>query len=131
MKYEEILVGSATKASEGLITKIRELQEKTVQAINEMTKTAVTQLNETNKILSNGIHSEITTIEAELREYSEKFKAVSKQNGTIIKNYLFSLEKLASLVTDTKHPEVQTVPIISKEATLNFLAGSLYYHIET
>jgi sugar-specific transcriptional regulator TrmB len=122
-KYEQILVGSATKASESLITKIRELQEKTVQTVNEMTKTAVTQLNDTNKILSDGIHSEIATLEAELRDYSEKFKEVSKQNGTIIKNYLFSLEKLASLVTDTKHPEVQTVPIISKEATLTYLAG--------
>jgi hypothetical protein len=40
-----------------------------------------------------------------------------------MKNYLFSLENLASLVTETKHPIVQTAPIISKEATLQYIEG--------
>jgi hypothetical protein len=122
-KYEQTLVESTTKASEGLITKTREIQDKTNQVIGEMTKTVVSQLGEVHKVLSEGIHKEISTIETELKDYSEKFKDVTKQNDEMIKNYLFTLEKLKSLVVDTQHPEVQTAPIISKEATLTYLGG--------
>ncbi|MHA1975663.1 MAG: helix-turn-helix domain-containing protein [Candidatus Hodarchaeales archaeon] len=122
-KYGNTLTDAATKASESLISKTRDLQEKTVATINHMSKSAVQQLGGVNQVISNGIQTEITTLEKELGEYSAKFQDVTKKNDEAMKNYLFSLEKLTSLVTGTKHPQIQTVPIISKEANLTFIEG--------
>ncbi|MHA2389266.1 MAG: hypothetical protein ACXACW_11165, partial [Candidatus Hodarchaeales archaeon] len=125
-KYGNTLMDATTKASEGLISKTRSLQEKTLSTISKMSKSAVQQLGEVNQVISNGIQTEISTLEKELGDYSAKFQEVSKKNDEAIKNYLFSLEKLASLVTDTKHPPVQTAPIISKEANLTYIKGMFH-----
>ncbi|PWI48353.1 hypothetical protein CEE45_07100 [Candidatus Heimdallarchaeota archaeon B3_Heim] len=122
-KYGTTLMNAATKASEGLISKTRGLQEKTVATINHMSKSAVNQLGEVHQVISDGIQTEISTLEKELSDYSAKFQEVTKKNDDAMKNYLFSLEKLASLVTDTKHPPVQTAPIVSKEANLTYIQG--------
>ncbi len=122
-KYGEILIESSTKASEGLITKTRSLQEKMVSVLNEMTKSADHQISVTDQLISDSIKTEMLTLENELKDYALKFDEVSKKNDEALKNYLFSLEKLASLVTETDHPVVQTAPIISKEATLQYIEG--------
>ncbi len=122
-KYGTSLLETSTKASEGLISKSRGMQEKTIAVINSMSKSTTQQLNEVNEVISNGIQTEISTLESELGEFSAKFQEVSKKNEDALKNYLFSLERLASLVTDTKHPEVQTAPIISKEANISYIQG--------
>ena len=122
-KYGETLIESSTRASEGLITKTRNLQEKMVSVLNEMTKSADRQISVTNQLISDSIQTEMSTLENELKDYALKFDEVSKKNDEAIKNYIFSLEKLASLVTETKHPVVQTAPIVSKEATLLYIQG--------
>jgi sugar-specific transcriptional regulator TrmB len=121
-KYGTTLIDTTTKASEGLISKTRGLQEKTIATINSMTNSATQKLGEVNEVISTGIHTEMSTLEKELGDYSIKFQEMSKKNEDALKTYLFSLERLASLVTDTKHPEVQTAPIISKEANLTYIA---------
>jgi sugar-specific transcriptional regulator TrmB len=122
-KYGEILIESSTKASEGLITKTRSLQEKMVAVLSEMTKSADRQIAATNQLISDSVQTEMSTLENELKDYALKFDEVSKKNDEAMKNYLFSLEKLSSLVTETEHPVVQTAPIISKEATLQYIEG--------
>ncbi len=120
-KYGETLNESITRASEGLITKTRSLQEKMVSVLNEMTKSTDRQISVTNQLISDSVQTEMSTLENELKDYALKFDEVSKKNDEAMKNYLFSLEKLASLVTETKHPIIQTAPIISKEATLQYI----------
>jgi sugar-specific transcriptional regulator TrmB len=120
-KFNTTLAESAVKMSEKLIVQTRELQEKMGAVVNEMSKSATDQLTVTSQLISSSIQDEITTLETELADYSTKFKEVTQQNEEVFKNYLFSLEKLSSLVTDTKHPEVQTAPIISREAVLSYL----------
>ncbi|MFX0015734.1 MAG: helix-turn-helix domain-containing protein [Promethearchaeota archaeon] len=120
-KFNTTLTESAVKGSEKLIVHTRELQEKMVSLVNEMSKNATDQLTATSEMISTGIQAEITTLEAELKDYSTKFYEVTQRNEDVFKNYLFSLEKLSSLVTDTKYPEVQTAPIVSREAVLNYL----------
>ncbi len=122
-KYGTSLIDTVNKASEGLISKTRGLQEKTTATISSMSNSTVQKLGEVNEVISSGIHTEMETLERELGDYTTKFQEVSKKNEEALKNYLFSLEKLASLVTATKHPEVQTAPIISKEANLTYIAG--------
>ncbi|MFW9852448.1 MAG: hypothetical protein ACFFDS_05875, partial [Candidatus Thorarchaeota archaeon] len=109
------------KSSEKIIAKTREFQEKIVAVVNEMSKTANAQLTATNELIFSSIKAEIGTLETELKDYASKFKEHILANEEAFKNHLFSLEKLASLVTETKHPEVQTAPIISKEATLTYI----------
>lgn len=121
--FSEILVNSAVTASNGLISKTRELKEKTMSVINELSKSAVNKLNEVNQVINEGFQSEINTIEKEMNDYSEKFVEISKKNDEAMRNYTFSLEKLASLVTNAKHPDVQTAPIFTKEATLKYIQG--------
>ncbi|MFX1282443.1 MAG: helix-turn-helix domain-containing protein [Promethearchaeota archaeon] len=120
-KFNTTLIESAVKGSEKLIVQIRELHEKVVNVVNEMSKNATDQLSATSQLIAGSIQAEITTLETELTDYSTKFKEVTQQNEEVFKNYLFSLEKLSSLVTDTKHPEVQTAPIVSREAVLNYI----------
>ncbi|MHA2246459.1 MAG: helix-turn-helix domain-containing protein [Candidatus Hodarchaeales archaeon] len=120
-KYSEILAETAVKGSERLIVQTRELQEKMVNVANEMSKTATNTLTATNELIASSIQAEISTFETELNDYTTKFKEVSQQNEEVFKNYLFSLGKLSSLVIDTKHPEVQTAPIHSQEAVLNYI----------
>ncbi|MHA1236135.1 MAG: hypothetical protein ACTSQ9_00565, partial [Candidatus Hodarchaeales archaeon] len=122
-KYGETLNESITRASEGLITKTRSLQEKMVSVLNQMTKSTDRQISVTNQLISDSVNTEMSTLENELKDYALKFDEVSKKNEEAMKNYLFSLENLASLVTETKHPIVQTAPIISKEATLQYIEG--------
>ena len=122
-KYGDILIESSTKASEGLITKTRSLQEKVVSVLSEMTKTADHQLSETNQHISDSMQTEMATLENEMKDYALKFDEVSKKNEEALKNYLFSLEKLASLVTETPTPDIQTAPILTKEATLHYIEG--------
>ncbi|MFX1515577.1 MAG: helix-turn-helix domain-containing protein [Promethearchaeota archaeon] len=119
--FNTTLTETAVKMSEKLIVQTRELQEKMGVVVNEMSKSASDQLATTNQLISSSIQAEIATLETELADYTTKFKEVTQQNEDVFKNYLFSLEKLSSLVTDTKHPEVQTAPIISREAVLNYL----------
>ena len=119
--FNTMLTESAVKASEKLIVQTRELQEKMVAVVNEMSKIATDQLSATNQLVSAGIQAEITTLETELTDYTTKFKEVTQRNEEVFNNFLFSLEKLTSLVTDTKYPEVQTAPIISREAVLNYI----------
>ena len=119
--FRTTLTETAIKMSEKLIVQTRELQEKIGAVVNEMSKNALDQLSATSQLISTSIQEEITTLETELADYTTKFKEVTQQNEEVFKNYLFSLEKLSSLVTDTKHPEVQTAPIISREAVLNYM----------
>ena len=119
--YSSILIESSTKTSEGLITKTRVLQEKVVNVLSEMTKTADHQISVTNQLISDSMKTEMSTFENEMKDYALKFDEVSKKNADALKNYLFSLEKLASLVTETPAPNVQTAPIISKQATLQYI----------
>ncbi|MHA2175227.1 MAG: hypothetical protein ACXABI_10395 [Candidatus Hodarchaeales archaeon] len=128
--YGDTLVNSAVTASNGLISKTRQLQENTMSIINELSKSAVVKLTEVNQIitdgfLTDGFQSEIDTIEKEMNKHSAQFVEISKKNEEAMKNYTFSLEKLASLVTNAKHPDVQTAPIFSKEATLTYMKGML------
>ncbi len=122
-KYGDILIESSTKASEGLITKTRSLQEKVVSVLSEMTKAADHQLSATNQLISDSMQTEMSTLENEMKDYALKFDDVSKKNDEALKNYLFSLEKLASLVTENPAPDIQTAPILSKEATLQYIEG--------
>jgi hypothetical protein len=119
--FNSTLTETAVKMSEKLIVQTRELQEKMVAVVSEMSKSASDQLTTTSQLISSSIQAEITTLETELTDYTAKFKEVTQRNEEVFKNYLFSLEKLSNLVTDTKHPEVQTAPIISREAVLNYL----------
>ncbi|MFX1504742.1 MAG: helix-turn-helix domain-containing protein [Promethearchaeota archaeon] len=119
--FNTTLTETAVKISEKLIVQTREIQEKMVAVVNEMSQSASDQLATTSQLISSSIQAEISTLETELTDYSAKFKEVTQRNEEVFKNYLFSLEKLSSLVTDTKHPEVQTAPIISREAVLNYL----------
>lgn len=121
--FSEILVNSAVTASDGLISKTRQLKESTMSVINELSKSAVNKLNEVNQIINEGFQNEIETIDKELNDYSAKFVEISKKNDEAMKNYTFSLEKLASLVANAKHPDVQTAPIFTKEATLKYMEG--------
>lgn len=120
-KFNTTLTESAVKMSEKLIVQTRELQEKMGAVVSEMSKSASDQLTTTSQLIASSIQAEITTLETELTDYATKFKEVSQRNEEVFKNYLFSLEKISSLVTDTKHPEVQTAPIISREAVLNYV----------
>ncbi len=121
--FSETLTESTVKGSQHLIAQTRELQEKMVAVVNEMHTTASNQLTETSELITASIQAEINTLETELTDYTTKFKEVTQQNEEVFKNYLFSLGKISSLVTDTKHPEVQTAPIFSKEATLSYIHG--------
>lgn len=121
--FSGTLTESAVKGSQHLIAQTRELQEKMVAVVNEMHTTANNQLTETSDLITTSIQAEINTLETELTDYTTKFKEVTQQNEDVFKNYLFSLGKISSLVTDTKHPEVQTAPIFSKEATLSYIHG--------
>ncbi|MHA2112625.1 MAG: helix-turn-helix domain-containing protein, partial [Candidatus Hodarchaeales archaeon] len=116
-KYGDILIESSTKASEGLITKTRSLQEKVVSILSEMNKTADRQLSATNQLISDSMQAEMTTLENEMKDYALKFDEVSKKNDEALK------KKLASLVTETPAPDIQTAPILSKEATLHYIEG--------
>lgn len=120
-EFRETLTQSAITSSEKVILKTREFQEKMVAVVNEMSKSANDQLTATTELISSSIETEISTLETELSDYASKFKELTLSNEEIFKNHLFSLEKLSSLVTDTKHPIVQTAPIISKEATINYI----------
>ncbi|MFX0124893.1 MAG: helix-turn-helix domain-containing protein [Candidatus Hodarchaeota archaeon] len=120
-EFNTSLTETAVKMSEKLIVQTRELQEKMGAVVNEMSKRASDQLSITSQLITSSIQAEITTLETELTDYTSKFKEVTQRNEEAFKNYLFTLEKLSSLVTDTKHPEVQTAPIISREAVLNYI----------
>lgn len=120
-EFRETVTQSAVKSSEKIISKTREFQEKMVAVVNEMSKSANDQLTATTELISSSIETEISILETELSDYASKFKELTLSNEEIFKNHLFSLEKLSSLVTDTKHPIVQTASIISKEATINYI----------
>jgi len=119
--FSETLTESAVKGSQHLIAQTRELQEKIVAVVNEIHQTATNQLSETSDVITASIQAEINTLETELTDYTTKFKEVSQRNEDVFKNFLFSLTKISSLVTDTKHPEVQTAPIFSKEASISYI----------
>ncbi len=121
--FSDTLTESAVKGSQHLIAQTRELQEKMVAVVSELHTTASNQLSETSDLITASIQAEINTLETELTDYTTKFKEVTQQNEDVFKNYLFSLGKISSLVTDTKHPVVQTAPIFSKEATLSYIHG--------
>ncbi|MFX0085414.1 MAG: hypothetical protein ACFFAU_07045 [Candidatus Hodarchaeota archaeon] len=125
VKFSEVLTESAVKSSEKVIAKTREFQEKIVAAINEMSKTANSQLKTINEMISSSINTEMAMLDNELKDFASKFKEFTLANEEVFKNHLFSLEKLASLVTETKHPEVETAPIISKEATIAYIRDML------
>jgi len=120
-EFRETLTQSAVTSSEKVILKTREFQEKMVAVVNEMSKSANDQLTATTELISSSIATELSILETELSDYASKFKELTLSNEEIFKNHLFSLEKLSSLVTDTKHPIVQTAPIVSKEATINYI----------
>ncbi|MFW9904280.1 MAG: helix-turn-helix domain-containing protein [Candidatus Thorarchaeota archaeon] len=119
--FNTTLTETAVKMSEKLIVQTRELQEKMVAVVSEMSKSASDQLTTTSQLISSSIQAEITSLETELTDYAAKFKEVTQRNEEVFKNYLFSLEKLSNLVTDTKQPEVQTASIVSRKAVLNYL----------
>ena len=120
-EFRETLTQSAVTSSEKVILKTREFQEKMVAVVNEMSKSANDQLTATTELISSSIATELSILETELSDYASKFKELTLSNEEIFKNHLFSLEKLSSLVTDTKHPIVQTASIVSKEATINYI----------
>jgi hypothetical protein len=120
-QFSDILKASAVKSSEKVIAKTTEFQEKMTSVVNEMSNTASNQLSRTSELISSSIEAEIGTLETELTDYTSKFKEITIANEEVFKNHLFSLEKLASLVKETEHPEVQTASIISKEATLTYI----------
>jgi len=120
-KFSELLADSAAKGSEKLIAQSQELKEKTIAVVNNLAKTATDQLNATNEMITAGIQAEITTFETELTDFTSKFKDVTQQNDEMFRNYVNSLEKIATLTTEKKYPTVQTAPIISKEATLSYI----------
>jgi sugar-specific transcriptional regulator TrmB len=120
-KFGELLADSAAKGSERLIAQSQELKEKAISAVNDLAKIATGQLNTTNELITASIQAEITTFESELTDFTVKFKDITRQNDEMFRNYVNSLEKLANLVSETKHPTVQTAPIISKEATLSYI----------
>lgn len=122
-KFREIMTTSTEKGSEHLIAQIMELKEKMTTVVNEINKTSTDQLSATNQLVSSSIQAEITTLETELTDYSTKFKDVLQRSEEAFRNYLFSLERLSSLVKDTSHPEVQTAPIVSREAVLTYFEG--------
>ncbi|UCE13215.1 MAG: hypothetical protein JSV04_13635 [Candidatus Heimdallarchaeota archaeon] len=122
-KFSEIMSASAEKTSEHLIAQTMKLKEKMSAVVNEINKTSTDQLSATNQLVSSSIQAEITTLETELTDYSAKFKDVLQRSEEAFKNYLFSLEKISSLVKDTPHPEVQTAPIVSREAVLTYFKG--------
>ncbi|MHA1947504.1 MAG: helix-turn-helix domain-containing protein [Candidatus Hodarchaeales archaeon] len=86
-KYGDILIESSTKASEGLITKTRSLQEKVVSILSEMNKTADRQLSATNQLISDSMQAEMTTLENEMKDYALKFDEVSKKNDEALKKF--------------------------------------------
>lgn len=120
-QYRQLLTDSADKSSEGLIAQTQDIKERTLSLVNQLAKTATNQLNTTDKMISASIEAEITTLESELRDFTSQFNEVTRQNDEMFKNYLFSLEKLATLTSETKRPTVQTAPIVSKEATLSYI----------
>lgn len=120
-QFSEGLKASAVKSSEKIIARTAEFQEKMTSVVNEMSNTASNQLAKTSELISSSIEAEIGTLETELADYTSKFKEMTIANEEVFKKHLFSLEKLASLVKETKHPEVQTAPIVSKEATLTYI----------
>jgi sugar-specific transcriptional regulator TrmB len=121
IKFSEVLTESADRSSEKVIAKTREFQEKIVAVVNEMGKAANDQLTVTSELISSSIKAEMGILETELQDYASKFKEYTLANEEVFKNHLYSLEKLASLVTETKHPEVETASIVSKEATLTYI----------
>jgi len=120
-QYRQLITESSEKSSEGLIAQTQEIKERTLAVVNQVAKTATNQLNATNELISAGIEAEVTTLETELSDFTSQFKEVTRQNDEMFKNYLFSLEKLATLTSETKRPTIQTAPIISKEATLSYI----------
>ncbi len=122
-QFNENLKASAVKSSEKIIAKTTEFQEKMTSVVNEMSTTASNQLSNTSELISSSIEAEIGTLETELADYASKFKEMTIANEEVFKNHLFSLKKLGSLVKETIHPEVQTAPIISKEATITYIRG--------
>ncbi|MHA2327922.1 MAG: hypothetical protein ACXACR_05325 [Candidatus Hodarchaeales archaeon] len=118
-----ILAESASNNSHHLVAQTRELEEKLVSTINNMNKTSTDRISATSQLISSSIKAEIATLETELQDFTTKFKEVTQRNEDVFKNYLFSLEKISSLVTETEHPVVQTAPIVSKEATLTYIYG--------
>ncbi|MHA1971818.1 MAG: helix-turn-helix domain-containing protein [Candidatus Hodarchaeales archaeon] len=115
------LTESVTKTTERLMSQTREFQEKIISVVNEIETAATEQIEKTDKTVTSSIQAEISTLETELSDYSGKFAEVTERNEKIMKNYMFSLEKISSLVKDTKQPPVQTAPIISKDATLTYI----------
>ena len=54
-KYQNIMIDSSTKASEGLIAKSRELNEKTNKVLNEMENAVIQKIGEVSTVIANGI----------------------------------------------------------------------------
>ncbi|MHA1214164.1 MAG: helix-turn-helix domain-containing protein [Candidatus Hodarchaeales archaeon] len=119
--FKETLTESVIKTTERLMGQTREFQEKIISVVNEIEKAAIEQIEKTDKTVASSIQAEISSLETELSDYSGKFKEVTERNEKLLKNYLYSLEKIASLVRDTKQPPVQTAAIISKDATLSYI----------
>jgi len=119
--FHNTISGELIKSSEHLISQTREFQSKIFLVVNELHKTSIENLDVANEIIQSSFQAEIATLEKELSDYSTKFKEVTTKNEDIFKNYLYSLDKIASLVRDTKQPPVQTAPIVSKNATLTYI----------
>ncbi|WP_455464570.1 helix-turn-helix domain-containing protein [Candidatus Hodarchaeum mangrovi] len=119
--FHSTISGELVKSSEHLISQTREFQTKIFSVVDELHKTSIEHLDATNEIIQSSFQTEIATLEKELSDYSTKFKDVTAKNEDIFKNYLYSLDKIASLVKDTKQPPVQTAPIVSKNATLIYI----------
>ena len=119
--FHNTISGELIKSSEHLISQTREFQSKIFLVVNELHKISIENLDAANEIIQSSFQAEIATLEKELSDYSTKFKEVTTKNEDIFKNYLYSLDKIASLVRDTKQPPVQTAPIVSKNATLTYI----------
>ncbi len=120
-KYKDSLINIAVKNSEKLIAQTRDIQEQMKATIGEFSKLAAGQLSAVVEMVSKSVETEVKTLETELTDYSYKFNEVTQANQDIFRNYLHSIEKIDSLIRNTKHPVVETAPIVSKEATLTYV----------
>ncbi|NHJ00889.1 MAG: hypothetical protein EAX86_02050 [Candidatus Heimdallarchaeota archaeon] len=120
-RYRETLVDSAVRNSEKLIAQTRDIQEQMKSTVGEFSKIASEELSMIVEVVTQSVDAEVKTLENELTDYSYKFNEVTQANQEIFRNYLHSIEKIDSLIKDTKQPVVETAPIVSKEATLTYV----------
>ncbi|MFW9778683.1 MAG: hypothetical protein ACFFE8_07485 [Candidatus Heimdallarchaeota archaeon] len=120
-QYSEALNSSAIKNSEHIIAQTEELKTRTIGVVNELSQATLQTLTGIESLISTGIDAEIAAFEKGFTGFTEKFQEVSRKTDQMFQSYIGSLRQLSTAATTIKRPEVQTAPIFSKAATLDYI----------